>query len=499
MVDYNIAIPQQQLFQAPDVMQNAMRMQQMQAQGAQMQELARQRSEEEALRGIRADPNSPEYIQQVARISPRLGMQALTQQRQAAMFNRQGELASRQAEKTDLDISAGRLDLVRKFNADLPGVLTSADPAKAYASWRARIKQVSGQEPGVPEVYPGEAALRGIMDTTEAFLTRTTPQPREIGKTLGRYNPATNTFEEAGVVPYAGGPVERGAGTGPATAAMSPDRLAAMRATQERLGLPVMQPDAGAAGVAVNNMPGAAVAPAAVGNAMRPAASPYGALPVGAGAFAQQQESATSARDLDKQRAIEIMKAQVASEAPPRAMTADQERRMLNTVSKDRLSAETTISTMDDVLKAVKDVQDLAPKQKESVTGLTAKLPPVFADSRTARTKLDNLKGVVTQMGKRVASLGGAIGNMAVQEWKIVSDAIASLDTTNMNPKDLNDQLDIIAAKASAAAARTKDAYERQYEELKTKHGTRFDLSGGAATKTSTELSVDDLLKKYAK
>jgi hypothetical protein len=34
MVDYNIAIPQQQLFQAPDVMQNAMRMQQMQTQGA---------------------------------------------------------------------------------------------------------------------------------------------------------------------------------------------------------------------------------------------------------------------------------------------------------------------------------------------------------------------------------------------------------------------------------------------------------------------------------
>jgi hypothetical protein len=34
MVDYNIAIPQQQLFQAPDMMQNAMRMQQMQTQGA---------------------------------------------------------------------------------------------------------------------------------------------------------------------------------------------------------------------------------------------------------------------------------------------------------------------------------------------------------------------------------------------------------------------------------------------------------------------------------
>jgi hypothetical protein len=364
-------------------------------------------------------------------------------------------------------------------------VLTSADPAKAYASWRARIKQVSGQEPGVPEVYPGEAALRGIMDTTEAFLTRTTPQPREFGKTLGRYNQATNTFEEAGVVPYAGGPVERGAGTGAATSAMNPDRLAAMQATQERLGLPVMQPDAGAAGAAVNNMPGAAAAPAVVGNAMRPAASPYGALPVGAGAFAQQQESAASARDLDKQRAIETMKAQVAAEAPPRAMTAQQERAMLNTVSKDRLSAETTISTMGDVLKSVKEMQDLTPKQKESVTGVTANLPPVRESSQQASTKLDNLKGIVTQMGKRAASLGGAIGSMAVAEWKIVSDAIASLDTTKMNPRVLNDQLDIIAAKATAAADRVKDAYERQYEDLKPKYGGRFDLSGGATPTTA--------------
>ena len=244
-----------------------------------------------------------------------------------------------------------------------------------------------------------------------------------------------------------------------------------------------------------------AASPVAPVNAMAAPPSPYGAL-VGAGAFAQQQGSEASAREIEKQRQLEVMKRDVAANAPPAAMNAQQERAMLNTVSKDRMTAETTISTMDDVLKAVKDVQNLSEGQKSSITGLTSKLPNLSGEARTAQTKLTNLKGIVTQMGKRAASLGGALGNMAVQEWKIVADGIASLDTSNMNAKDLNDQLDIIASKASAAAARTKDAYERQYEDLNVKHKGRFALSGNAATPAANagaELSVDDLLKKYAK
>ena len=305
MVDYNIAIPQQQLFQAPDVMQNAMRVQQMQAQNMQMGELARKRQEESALRGITADPSSPEYVQQLARISPELGMRALNMQRQNTLLEQQTRAAGLQAAKTGLDIDTGRVDLIRKFNADLPGVLTSADPAKAYASWRARIKQVSGQEPGVPEVYPGEAALRGIMDTTEAFLTRTTPQAREQNGVLGQLDPRTNIFNVSGInrfAPPADTGAGVGAGTGPATAAMNPTRLADMQATQARLNLPVMQSDAGAAGAAVNNMTGAAGAPAAVGNAMRPAASPYGA-PISADEFARQQKVQEDQRKLQQRGA----------------------------------------------------------------------------------------------------------------------------------------------------------------------------------------------------
>jgi hypothetical protein len=506
MVDYSAALPQQQNFQAPDPMQNAMRMQQLQMHGAQMQELARQRSEEEALRGITADPNSPEYIQQVARISPKLGMQALTQQRQAAMFNRQGELAGLQAQHTQQQMQSGEqqrvLTLVQHFNDLLPGVEASADPAAAYAKWRTAMTAATGKEPNAPAEYPGSKAVQGLMDKASEFLTRNKPQLTEVGGAKVEYTP-NGGLRELNVTPSMAG--SAGASVGPATAAMAPDRLVDMQSRQARLGLPVMQPSAAGANAAVNNMPGVPTAPAVaapvnnmpgvpvpdagVKNAMRAEPlgiqSPYGA-PISVGEFARQQTLQANAQDLQKQRDLEVMKRDVAAAAPPAAMNATQERTMLNTVSKDRSSAETTVSTMNDVIKAVKDVQDLSEGQKGSITGLASKLPNFNAEARTAQTKFNNLKGIVTQMGKRAASLGGALGNMAVQEWKIVSDGIASLDTTNMNPKDLNDQLDIIAAKANAAAARTKDAYERQYEDLNTKYKGRFALSGNAEAAPAT-------------
>jgi len=468
MVDYNIAIPQQQLFQAPDMMQNAMRMQQMQAQNAQMGELARQRAEENALRGITADPNSHEYIQQVARISPKLGMQALNLQRQASMFNQQGEAARLQAEKTNLDISAGRLDLIRKFNADLPGVLTSANPPAAYAAWRARIKQVTGQEPGVPEVYPGEPALRGIMDTTDAFLTRTTPQPREVAGAFGTYDPKTNTFNEAGVnrfVPPADTGVGAGAGTGPATAAMNPDRLAAMQATQARLGLPPMQPSAAGANAAVNNMPGAGAAAPVVGNAMvAPPTTEAGgkntlrAGPISAGDFALQQEAQKEQR-----------KAQAAQ-----TLTPVQEQKMRTDIGEARANAGESMATLQETLRAAKDVLALPEETKNAISGYTGKYTPnLSASAKDAQTKFNDVVGQITAMSKASA---GSIGSMAVQEWKILADQVASLDLTNMDAKTLDRQMKIIINRAEGLMNRTRSNYTNIYGPLMEKYKGQFDL-----------------------
>ena len=136
---------------------------------------------------------------------------------------------------------------------------------------------------------------------------------------------------------------------------------------------------------------------------------------------------------------------------------------------------------MDGVVRAVNDVRSLSPDQKEAITGFSGYVPSVLSSSRAADTKMKNLQGKVTQMGKTAASLSGAIGQMAVQEWRIVSDMIASLDVTGMEPKDLNDQLDIIEGQARRAASITRDAYENQYVEEFARYPGRFQLDKTSA------------------
>lgn len=474
MVDYSTALPQQQLFQAPDLMQNAMRMQQMQAQNAQMGELARQRTEENALRGITADPNSPEYIQQVARISPKLGMQALNLQRQAAMFNRQGELAGLQAQHTQQQMQSGEqqrvLTLVQHFNDLLPGVEASADPAAAYAKWRGAMVAATGKEPNAPVEYPGSKAVQGLMDKADAFLTRNKPQLTTIGGVSAEYTPGVGA-KELGIIPFAsqGADTGAGAGTGPATAAMNPDRLTAMQATQARLGLPVMQPSAAGANAAVNNMPGAAATAPVVGNAMvAPPTTEAGgkntlrAGPISASEFAQQQEAQKEQRN-----------AQIAQEAA-QILTPVQEQKMRTDVGEARANAGESMATLQETLRAAKDVLALPEEAKNAISGYTGKYTPnLSASAKDAQTKFNDVVGQITAMSKASA---GSIGSMAVQEWKILADQVASLDLTNMDAKTLDRQMKIIVNRAEGLMNRTRSNYTNTYGPLMEKYKGQFDL-----------------------
>jgi len=167
-------------------------------------------------------------------------------------------------------------------------------------------------------------------------------------------------------------------------------------------------------------------------------------------------------------------------EAGPAPLTPVQEARLRANIAKDYKSAQATMDMMLDptsgVIATVNAVRNLTPDQKESVTGYSAYLPSLTASSKTADTKIKNLKGKVTEMGRAAATLTGAIGQMAVQEWRIVSDMIANLDVEGMDPKDLDDQLDIIESSARRAAATTQDAYTNQYAEEFERYPNRFQL-----------------------
>jgi hypothetical protein len=71
------------------------------------------------------------------------------------------------------------------------------------------------------------------------------------------------------------------------------------------------------------------------------------------------------------------------------------------------------------------------------------------------------MKGKVMAFGRQLASLEGKLGNMAVQEWKFVSDSIQALDPAAGN---LDVQLRDIVRQAKNFANTVQERYDLTYE-----------------------------------
>jgi hypothetical protein len=91
---------------------------------------------------------------------------------------------------------------------------------------------------------------------------------------------------------------------------------------------------------------------------------------------------------------------------------------------------------------------------------------PSFPEGQAAQaeTRLANLKGKVTALGKAAAAASGAIGSIANQEWKILADQIANIDPVK-GTGPLLEQIDLVEAQARGAMERIRDAYGRQFGE----------------------------------
>jgi hypothetical protein len=184
-------------------------------------------------------------------------------------------------------------------------------------------------------------------------------------------------------------------------------------------------------------------------------------------------------------------------QAAPKPLTIQQERQLRNEIAKDFKSVDATIAQMNDVISATKDVAELPENTKKWITGWTGFIPSYQNETREGDRRWRNLEGKITNLGKQAASLSGAIGSMAVQEWKIVKDMIASTDITNLTVEGLNRQIDLIESQARGATNRVRDAYERQYQEEFGRFGDRFKLpppsepSAASAGKGSGKGDVD--------
>lgn len=113
-------------------------------------------------------------------------------------------------------------------------------------------------------------------------------------------------------------------------------------------------------------------------------------------------------------------------------------------IKKDRLADDAKITSAKDMADDIeKNVDALLGNEKKKIsphpglpgiTGYNAMLPSLpGGQPRAAQQLLDSVKGKVTQVGKSLASQEGKLGNMAVQEWKIVADAVERIDPAAPN------------------------------------------------------------------
>lgn len=144
-------------------------------------------------------------------------------------------------------------------------------------------------------------------------------------------------------------------------------------------------------------------------------------------------------------------------------LTAAQEIKRRDTLGKEFKSATSALQTTQDVLDSITFVKSEPGLSR--ATGFTGMLPSFpEGGAASADVRLANLKGKVTALGKAAAASSGAIGSIANQEWKILSDQIANIDPVK-GTGPLTSQLDLVEQQAQGAMARIQDAYQRQFGE----------------------------------
>lgn len=148
-------------------------------------------------------------------------------------------------------------------------------------------------------------------------------------------------------------------------------------------------------------------------------------------------------------------------------LTPAQQQKIKTEMANDYKAVVKTIQESDALLESIDAVRS---SNLEAVAGpFDARTPTVKGESLTAETRFENLKGKVTAIAKAAASMTGAIGSIANQEWQILANQIAVLDLKKGAAPNL-EQIEQLERQVLSLAARTRDGFTRQY-------GEHFDLA----------------------
>jgi len=96
------------------------------------------------------------------------------------------------------------------------------------------------------------------------------------------------------------------------------------------------------------------------------------------------------------------------------------------------------------------------------ITGYTGMLPSLpTGEAAKAEQKLETFKGKIKALGRAIASQEGKLGNMAVQEWQMVSDAVQAIKPTAGN---LDEQMRDVVRQARVLSKNMQDKFDLTYE-----------------------------------
>jgi len=177
---------------------------------------------------------------------------------------------------------------------------------------------------------------------------------------------------------------------------------------------------------------------------------------------AAKRESIQARRDM-----ASLAAAMRGGTAQPKPMTALQETKYRTQIAGDHGKMNDTIQKMQTILDSAENVR--AAPGLDAATGVAAyvkSFPGGFgmeaSDAAQADVRITNLTGKVTDLGKTIASASGAIGSMAIAEWRIVRDMAAAIDATK-GKKPLLDQITEVEMAAQGVVDRMKDNYQKHY------------------------------------
>lgn len=215
---------------------------------------------------------------------------------------------------------------------------------------------------------------------------------------------------------------------------------------------------------------------------------------------------------LERER-VGIARTEAERKAAEKPMTPAQSAKRRDQLGKEFKVAQNALQTTQDVLDSIAFVK--AEPGLSRATGFTGTMLPSFPEgaAASAETRLKNLEGKITALGKAQASATGAIGSIATQEWQVLRDQIAAIDRSK-GTGPLLAQLELVEQQAQGALERMKDAYQRQFSEdferfpqfadlpapkstfkAKTPAGAAPAPAGGAAPAPAA--NIEAILKKY--